>query len=28
VPGNERDQEHVTRPPPYMDLMPPTSERH
>ena len=25
VPGNEGDQEHVMRPPPYMDLMPPTS---
>jgi hypothetical protein len=28
VPGNDGDQEHVTRPPPYMDLMPPTSDRH
>lgn len=28
VPSNERDQENVTRPPPYMDLMPPTNDRH
>lgn len=28
VPGNEGEQEeHVTRPPPYMDLMPPTSDQ-
>jgi neural Wiskott-Aldrich syndrome protein len=28
VPGNGGDQEHVTRPPPYMDLMHLTSDRH
>lgn len=27
VPGNGGDQEHVARPPPYVDLMPPTSDR-
>jgi len=26
IPGNGADQEHVTRPPPYMDLMPPTCD--
>jgi hypothetical protein len=27
VPGNNGEQEHVTRPPPYMDLMPATSDQ-